>query len=98
MPVAQLLDFHFDEGKAALPGYCPIPPTATLCFKTKHSVILVKFFGEELDNLPVLHKGSMFLVQVDLKKKACGGVDPFFPHVRPKFFGLSVEYCNTTIN
>jgi len=98
MLVAKLLDFHFDEGKAALPGYHPVPPTATLCFAFQQSTMLVKFFGEELEDLPVLHKGGMFLVKVDNKKKAPPMIDPFFPHVKAKFFGISVEHHNATIN
>jgi hypothetical protein len=97
MLVAKLLDFHFDEGKAALPGYHPTPPTATLCFAFQQATMLVKFFGEELESLPILHKGGMFVVKVDVKKRACG-VDPFFPHVKAKFFGISVEHHNATIN
>jgi hypothetical protein len=100
--VATVVDFIFAEGQAALPGYSPIPPTMTLLCKTEYPRIpnkefLVKFFGEQLKDIPVLNKGSKFIVSFEDDSIGCG-VDPTYPHIDLKFFGTKVKPFNFIAN
>jgi len=100
--VATIQDFIFCDAQPAIPGYQPIPPTLTLLCETTYAGIpqktfLVKFFNPDMESIPILHKNNRYIVGFE-SGKGGAGVDPFFPHVKRKFFGVEIRHAYTSVN